>query len=301
MLTLLDRWHILGPMNLRKRIIQAILNAGVFHHIANLFHQGLPTLKRTLNPCQRSIRPGADARRGPHVPTGDPPSVTDPVRARAPRGDPLPLELTRRRAAPVQHARLSCEPCARADRDQVLQARIPLADEVDLLGQRPGEGAEAAGHEQHVERRCVDQAVRRQVKLLAAEGAARAVRRDGARGHGVAGPRDDAQGHGWVETPGEAVERLEGAGDVEDFELGVEEDAVGKGGRWVHGEGSGLRSAWKGGTCLRALMFELGKDSLGFHVLIKQCSCPIESARGISPLCGPLEKNVPYHTHQMRL
>ena len=90
-----------------------------------------------------------------------------------------------------------------------------------------------------------------------AEGAGGGVGRGevhgGIRVGGGDGTADDSEGEARaLRAVCEAVEALEGAGDVEDFEAGEEEDAVGEGrGRWGgHGGGrrlgmSDLGCVWK--------------------------------------------------------
>lgn len=135
---------------------------------------------------------------------------------------------------------------ARADGEEIPQGRVGVGDELDFRREVGGAGADAAGDDENVERRDGVEGVRGQDELR--EGGVGAVvgRVADLGGHGGEGAGDESEGE--VVAPGEEVEGVKRAEDVERLEAGEEEvaDGVGEGGRGGGEEGAG-HNGFRGG------------------------------------------------------
>jgi len=150
----------------------------------------------------------------------------DPVDLGPQRDSLSPGALIRRRSLAVQNARACCDSSARANCDEVLEARVPRLDEDDGGGEIWGAGADAAGddgHDQDVEGRGGGEGVCGQHAL--AEGGVEGVRGRGEHfgGDGLQGVGNQGEIH--LVLPGEEIQGIEGAEDVDGLETAEDDHA----------------------------------------------------------------------------
>jgi hypothetical protein len=159
---------------------------------------------------QRHVDARRHAGRRPELAVLHPAGASDPLDLRSLRHHPVPRALVGRGAVPVEDAGAREERRARADRRDVGGERRALAQPrqhlrvLDLAAR-----ADAAGHEQRVERRCVCAAVIRQ-----------RARSLGAGDRTAFGPDEQD-----LEVFAEKAQHLERAEHVEQLEVGEQHDA----------------------------------------------------------------------------
>ena len=178
----------------------------------------------TRNPSERRINPSRNTARTPNIPINRPARMRDPVRRRISRHNALPRKLVRRRTHARKQSRPRHNHRTRTHRDQILQLRIRLLDEIHRRFQISVRGTSAcsAGDQQDFEVggrggegvRGRDADERAGVELVHRS-------HSGAGGHGVHGLGEE----GDVEFggAGEGEEGFVGTPDVEGF-VGLEED-----------------------------------------------------------------------------
>lgn len=178
----------------------------------------------TRNPSERRINPSRNTTRTPNIPINRPSRMRNPVRSRISRHNALPRKLIRRRTNTRKQPRPRHNHRTRTHRDQILQLRIRLLDEIHRRFQISVRGTSAcsAGDQQDFEVggrggegvgwRDADE--RAGVELVH-------CRHSGLGGYRVEGFGEEGDvdfGHA-----GEGEEGFVGAPDVEGF-VGLEED-----------------------------------------------------------------------------